>query len=83
LPTSQVNIWFCQVRAAAVFALGNLTTLSNCPDDDSDDDEKVKAEINVVRSLLQISSDGSPLVRSEVAIGMHWKIRLFFLEHLF
>ncbi|AQK56955.1 Regulatory-associated protein of TOR 1 [Zea mays] len=59
-----------EVRAAAVFALGNLTTLSNCPDDDSDDDEKVKAEINVVRSLLQISSDGSPLVRSEVAIAL-------------
>ena len=66
-----INIWSCQVRAAAVFALGNLldNTL-NGSDDDSDDEEKVKAEINVVRSLLQMSSDGSPLVRSEVAIGM-------------
>ncbi|KXG27593.1 regulatory-associated protein of TOR 2 isoform X3 [Sorghum bicolor] len=60
-----------EVRAAAVFALGNLldNTL-NGSDDDSDDDEKVKAEINVVRSLLQMSSDGSPLVRSEVAIAL-------------
>jgi regulatory associated protein of mTOR len=39
-------------------------------DDDSEYDEKVKAEINVVQSLLQFSSDGSPLVRSEVATGM-------------
>ena len=69
-----LNIWYCQVRASAVFALGNLldmgSTSSNGVDDDSDDDEKVKAEINVVRSLLQVSSDGSPLVRCEVAIGM-------------
>jgi len=43
---------------------------SNGTDDDSDDDEKMKAEINVVRNLMQVSSDGSPLVRSEVAIGM-------------
>ncbi|XP_039824482.1 regulatory-associated protein of TOR 1-like isoform X2 [Panicum virgatum] len=69
-----LNIWYCQVRASAVFALGNLldmgSTSSNGVDDDSDDDEKVKAEINVVRSLLQVSSDGSPLVRCEVAIAL-------------
>ncbi|KAG2481568.1 hypothetical protein PVAP13_J683801 [Panicum virgatum] len=63
-----------EVRASAVFALGNLldmgSTSSNGADDDSDDDEKVKAEINVVRSLLQVSSDGSPLVRCEVAIAL-------------
>ncbi|KAG2555577.1 hypothetical protein PVAP13_8NG354900 [Panicum virgatum] len=63
-----------EVRASAVFALGNLldmgSTSSNGVDDDSDDDEKVKAEINVVRSLLQVSSDGSPLVRCEVAIAL-------------
>ena len=41
----------------------------NGGDDDSDDDEKVRAEINVVRSLLQLSSDGSPLVRAEVSVG--------------
>ncbi|KAK8447185.1 hypothetical protein SEVIR_8G015500v4 [Setaria viridis] len=63
-----------EVRASAVFALGNLldmgSTSLNGVDDDSDDDEKLKAEINVVRSLLQVSSDGSPLVRSEVAIAL-------------
>ncbi|XP_062197117.1 regulatory-associated protein of TOR 1-like isoform X2 [Phragmites australis] len=63
-----------EVRASAVFALGNLLDMGssslNGVDDDSDDDEKVKAEINVVRSLLQVSSDGSPLVRSEVAIAL-------------
>ncbi|KAK8447188.1 hypothetical protein SEVIR_8G015500v4 [Setaria viridis] len=46
------------------------STSLNGVDDDSDDDEKLKAEINVVRSLLQVSSDGSPLVRSEVAIAL-------------
>ncbi|XP_040384579.1 regulatory-associated protein of TOR 1-like isoform X1 [Oryza brachyantha] len=63
-----------EVRASAVFALGNLVDIGspslNGADDDSDDDEKVRAEINVVRSLLQISSDGSPLVRSEVAVAL-------------
>ncbi|KAL6905760.1 hypothetical protein ACP4OV_003361 [Aristida adscensionis] len=63
-----------EVRASAVSALGNLLDIGssslNGVDDDSDDDEKVKAEINVVRSLLQVSSDGSPLVRSEVAIAL-------------
>ncbi|XP_062201738.1 regulatory-associated protein of TOR 1-like isoform X2 [Phragmites australis] len=63
-----------EVRASAVFALGNLLDMGssslNGADDDSDDDEKVKAEINVVRSLLQVSSDGSPLVRFEVAIAL-------------
>lgn len=79
--TYVLNIWSYQVRASAVFALGNLVDIGspslNGADDDSDDDEKVRAEINVVRSLLQISSDGSPLVRSEVAVGtwiclIHW-----------
>ncbi|KAG8050824.1 hypothetical protein GUJ93_ZPchr0009g359 [Zizania palustris] len=63
-----------EVRASAVFALGNLvdigSPLLNGGDDDSDDDEKVRAEINVVRSLLQVSSDGSPLVRYEVAVAL-------------
>ncbi|KAG2481632.1 hypothetical protein PVAP13_J096570 [Panicum virgatum] len=63
-----------EVRASAVFALGNLldmgSTSSNGADDDSDDDEKVKAKINVVRSLLQVSSDCSPLVRCEIAIAL-------------
>ncbi|KAL5226220.1 hypothetical protein ABZP36_012859 [Zizania latifolia] len=63
-----------EVRASAVFALGNLVDIGspslNEGDDDSDYDEKVRAEINVVRSLLQVSSDGSPLVRSEVAVAL-------------
>ncbi|KAK3119564.1 hypothetical protein QOZ80_9AG0672290 [Eleusine coracana subsp. coracana] len=63
-----------EVRASAVFALGNLLDVGSSSlsgvDDDSDDDEKMRAEINVVRSLLQVSSDGSPLVRSEVATAL-------------
>lgn len=38
-------------------------------DDDNDEDEKVKAEISIVKSLLDVVSDGSPLVRTEVAVG--------------
>lgn len=71
--TRALNIWSLQVRASAVFALGNLLDIGspsvNGGDDDSDDDEKVRAEINVVRSLLQVTSDGSPLVRAEVSVG--------------
>lgn len=37
---------------------------------DEDDDEKVKAEISIVKSLLNVVSDGSPLVRTEIAVGM-------------
>uniref|UniRef100_A0ACD5Y4G3 Uncharacterized protein n=1 Tax=Avena sativa TaxID=4498 RepID=A0ACD5Y4G3_AVESA len=63
-----------EVRASAVFALGNLLDIgspsTNGGDDDSDDDEKTRAEINVVRSLLQLSSDGSPLVRAEVSVAL-------------
>ncbi|XP_037433769.1 regulatory-associated protein of TOR 1-like isoform X3 [Triticum dicoccoides] len=63
-----------EVRASAVFALGNLLDIGspsvNGGDDDSDDDEKARAEINVVRSLLQVTSDGSPLVRAEVSVAL-------------
>ena len=38
--------------------------------DECDDDEKNRAEISIVRSLLSVVSDGSPLVRAEVAVGM-------------
>jgi len=44
--------------------------MASAPSNGTDDDEKMKAEINVVRNLMQLSSDGSPLVRYEVAIGM-------------
>lgn len=68
-----------QVRASAVFALGTLLDVGfdssrdgagdeEC--DDDDDDEKVKAEISIVKSLLDVVSDGSPLVRAEVAVGV-------------
>lgn len=39
-------------------------------DEECDDDEKTRAEISIVRSLLNVVSDGSPLVRAEVAVGM-------------
>ena len=78
-----------QVRAAAIFALGNLfdvgSDLSN-GDDDRDDDEKNKAELSIVQSILQAVTDGSPLVRVEVAVGMwtsiisdKYKYDLYFL----
>jgi len=54
---------------------------SNGTDDDSDDDEKMKAEINVVRNLMQLSSDGSPLVRSEVAIGMRTR-KIYYISQI-
>ncbi|KAF9598927.1 hypothetical protein IFM89_033125 [Coptis chinensis] len=38
-------------------------------DEDSDDDEKVRAELNIVKSLLTFVSDGSPLVRAELAVA--------------
>lgn len=39
-------------------------------DEECDDDEKIRAEISIIRSLLAVVSDGSPLVRAEVAVGM-------------
>jgi regulator-associated protein of mTOR len=68
-----------QVRACAVFALGTLLDIGgdSCRDgagvggdEECDDDEKIKAEISIVRSLFSVVSDGSPLVRAEVAVGM-------------
>jgi len=65
-----------QVRASAVFALGTLLEVGSDfrdghgVDDECDDDEKIKAELNIVRSLLPVVADGSPLVRAEVAVGM-------------
>ena len=64
-----------QVRASAVFALGTLLEVGyDFRDghgvDDCDDDEKIKAELSIVRSLLPVVADGSPLVRAEVAVGM-------------
>lgn len=67
-----------QVRASAVFALATLLDIGFDSfkdgvggDEECDDDEKTRAEIIVIiKSLLNIVSDGSPLVRAEVAVGM-------------
>lgn len=68
-----------QVRASAVFALGTLLDVGsgsgregNGGDDEYDEDEKIRAEVSIIRSLLTVVSDGSPLVRAEVAVGMYW-----------
>ncbi|PQQ12301.1 regulatory-associated protein of TOR 1 [Prunus yedoensis var. nudiflora] len=66
-----------EVRASAVFALGTLLDVGSgsCRDgvggdEEYDDDEKIRAEISIVRSLLSVASDGSPLVRAEVAVAL-------------
>ncbi|KAK9920305.1 hypothetical protein M0R45_028863 [Rubus argutus] len=66
-----------EVRASAVFALGTLLDVGsgscrdgNGGDEEYDDDEKIRAEISIVRSLLSVVSDGSPLVRAEVAVAL-------------
>lgn len=66
-----------QVRASAVFAMGTLLDVGSnlCRDgiggdDDGDNDEKIRAEISIIKNLLSVASDGSPLVRAEVAVGM-------------
>lgn len=64
------------MRSAAVFALGTLFDVGSVSyrdgheaDEDCDDDEKIKAELNIVKNLLKVVGDGSPLVRAEVAVG--------------
>uniref|UniRef100_A0A7N0T3I6 Raptor N-terminal CASPase-like domain-containing protein n=1 Tax=Kalanchoe fedtschenkoi TaxID=63787 RepID=A0A7N0T3I6_KALFE len=63
-----------EVRASAVFALGTLLELgfdpSRVSDEDFDDDEKIRAEAAIVKSLLNVVSDGSPLVRTEVVVAL-------------
>ncbi|XP_065852819.1 regulatory-associated protein of TOR 1 [Euphorbia lathyris] len=66
-----------EVRASAVFALGTLLDIGGdaCRDgvpgeDECDDDEKCRAEISIIKSLLSAVSDGSPLVRAEVAVAL-------------
>ncbi|KAF8394846.1 hypothetical protein HHK36_018783 [Tetracentron sinense] len=63
-----------QVRASAVFALGTLLDIGSDyrvgGDEDCADDEKTKAETIIVKSLLNVVSDGSPLVRAEVAVAL-------------
>ncbi|KAM2045812.1 hypothetical protein ACFX1T_009964 [Malus domestica] len=66
-----------EVRASAVFALGTLLDVGSgsCRDgvggeEENDDDEKIRTEISIIRSLLSVASDGSPLVRAEVAVAL-------------
>lgn len=66
-----------EVRASAVFALGTLLDVGgdSCRDsvggdEECDDDDKIRAEISIVQSLLSVVSDGSPLVRAEVAVAL-------------
>ncbi|KAL0347540.1 UNVERIFIED_CONTAM: Regulatory-associated protein of TOR 1 [Sesamum calycinum] len=65
-----------EVRAAAVFALGTAldvgfdTSRDGPGDEDYDDDEKIRAEAGIIKNLLNIVSDGSPLVRAEVAVAL-------------
>ncbi|GMH10001.1 hypothetical protein Nepgr_011842 [Nepenthes gracilis] len=66
-----------EVRASAAFALGTLLDVGFDSsrdgvggDEDFDDDEKLRAENNIIKSLLGVVSDGSPLVRAEVAVAL-------------
>ncbi|KAJ7559940.1 hypothetical protein O6H91_04G107500 [Diphasiastrum complanatum] len=65
-----------EVRASATYALGTLlssgselTDDSNTSEDDEEED-KLKYEQGIARSLLKVVSDGSPLVRAELAIAL-------------
>ncbi|CAL9769463.1 unnamed protein product [Musa acuminata subsp. burmannicoides] len=66
-----------EVRAAAAFALGTLIDVGTITFgeghggvEDIDVDEKIKSELSIIRSLLQVAADGSPLVRAEVAVAL-------------
>ncbi|KAK0583835.1 hypothetical protein LWI29_003693 [Acer saccharum] len=66
-----------EVRASAVFSLGTLLDIGFDSsrdgvggDEECDDDDKIRAEISIIRSLLSVVSDGSPLVRAEVAVAL-------------
>ncbi|XP_021731233.1 regulatory-associated protein of TOR 1-like [Chenopodium quinoa] len=64
-----------EVRASAVFALGTLLGVGfessgDGGDEECDDDEKLRAEISIIKNLLSVVSDGSPLVRAEVAVAL-------------
>ncbi|KAL2330577.1 hypothetical protein Fmac_018158 [Flemingia macrophylla] len=65
-----------EVRASAVFALGTLLDVGfdSCRsvgvDEECDDDDKFRTEVSIVKSMLCVASDGSPLVRAEVAVAL-------------
>lgn len=63
-----------QVSASAVFSLGTLLDVGfdsgkGVGDEEFDDDENIIVEDSIIKSLLDVVSDGSPLVRAEVAVG--------------
>uniref|UniRef100_A0A1J3E6Q8 Regulatory-associated protein of TOR 1 n=1 Tax=Noccaea caerulescens TaxID=107243 RepID=A0A1J3E6Q8_NOCCA len=64
-----------EVRAAAVFALGTLLDVGfdsgkGVGDEEFDDDENIIAEDIIIKGLLDVVSDGSPLVRAEAAVAL-------------
>lgn len=66
-----------EVRASAVFALGTLLDVgfdssreSVGGEEECDDERKIRAEVTILKSLLSVVSDGSPLVRAEVAVAL-------------
>lgn len=63
---------FFQVRAAAVFALGTMVKVGvDEPSiEGADSDVQEVAEQRIAALLLTVLSDGSPLVRAELAIGV-------------
>lgn len=72
-----VNDIELQVRASAVFALGTLLDVGSDSgtdgvsiDEEYDDGEKARAETSIIKSLLSVVSDSSPLVKAEVAVGL-------------
>ncbi|WMV51803.1 hypothetical protein MTR67_045188 [Solanum verrucosum] len=65
-----------EVRAASIFALGTLLDVGFDTskddigeDEDYDNEEKIGAEV-IMKSLLSVVSDASPLVRAEVAVAL-------------
>eukprot|EP01018_Ginkgo_biloba_P027833 Gb_27558 [translate_table: standard] len=66
-----------EVRASAVYALGTLVDVGNesirdglVLNDDDADGEKMSFELEIAKHLLKVLSDGSPLVRAELAIAL-------------
>uniref|UniRef100_A0A7N0VD95 Raptor N-terminal CASPase-like domain-containing protein n=1 Tax=Kalanchoe fedtschenkoi TaxID=63787 RepID=A0A7N0VD95_KALFE len=65
-----------EVRASAVFSLGTLldvglvSSRDNVGDDDECVDDSIEVEVTIVKSILSVISDGSPLVRAEIAVAL-------------
>lgn len=63
------------MRAAAVFALG--TYILNVPEDGSHSDLAMSIDREVTTGLLGLLTDGSPIVRQELACALHGLILLY------